>query len=171
MIVHSVSFVLISLWSWHSAQSGFGSEEETCIVLRARTSRPMSFSSPRVESFIINGDESDYPTTNIKSSSTSHPLPDDDSTFNNLLSIHVDQPIGSLSISPANRDVALGARKGLFIIDLSNPYDTPRFIPALSSASAVEVQWNPWVARTEWVASTYASIQSHRGRWSLNPRN
>jgi hypothetical protein len=79
---------------------------------------------------------------------------DDHSTFNNLLSIHVDQPIESLSISPANRDVALGARKGLFIIDLQNPYDTPRFIPAISKAKPVEVQWNPWVKRSEWVAST-----------------
>lgn len=60
-------------------------------------------------------------------------------TFNDMLSIHLNQPISSLSISnylprfssssaetiitgPANRDVALGARKGLYIVDLNNPF-------------------------------------------------
>ncbi len=37
------------------------------------------------------------------------------------------EPVGSMSISPANRDVVLAARKGLFIIDLEDPFAPPRF--------------------------------------------
>lgn len=79
---------------------------------------------------------------------------DDGDTFFELLSIHLDQPVGSMSISPAYRDVALGARKGLFIVDLQNPYDPPRFLPHNSSWEVADVQWNPFPCRSEWVVST-----------------
>ncbi|KAL8293651.1 hypothetical protein RQP46_000352 [Phenoliferia psychrophenolica] len=66
-------------------------------------------------------------------------------------------------MSPANRDVALGARKvrtehncprGLFIVDLQNPYDPPRFLPHHSAWEVADVQWNPFPQRSEWVVST-----------------
>ncbi|POY75900.1 hypothetical protein BMF94_0983 [Rhodotorula taiwanensis] len=77
---------------------------------------------------------------------------DSEDTFYQLMSVQIDQPIGSMSISPANRDVALGSRTGLFIVDLQNPYDPPRFLP---HASAWEVSdWNPFPSRSEWVCST-----------------
>lgn len=47
-----------------------------------------------------------------------------------------------------------GARKGLFIVDLQNPYDPPRFLPHNSAWEVADVQWNPFPARSEWVAST-----------------
>ncbi|KAK4704736.1 SEA/GATOR complex protein SEA3/WDR59, partial [Phenoliferia sp. Uapishka_3] len=59
-----------------------------------------------------------------------------------------------MSMSPANRDVALGARKGLFIVDLQNPYDPPRFLPHHSAWEVADVQWNPFPQRSEWVVST-----------------
>lgn len=77
-----------------------------------------------------------------------------DDTFRDMLSIQLDEPVGSMSISPANRDVALGARKGLYIVDLQNPYDPPRFLPHESAWEVADVQWNPFPARSEWVAST-----------------
>ncbi|BGP10732.1 hypothetical protein JCM10049v2_006624 [Rhodotorula toruloides] len=80
--------------------------------------------------------------------------PDHEDTFHQLMSIMIDEPIGSMSISPANRDVALGARKGLFIVDLQNPYDPPRFLPHNSSWEVADVQWNPFPHRSEWVVST-----------------
>jgi hypothetical protein len=46
-------------------------------------------------------------------------------TFYDKLTIKVDEPIMSLSMSPRNRDVCLGARKGLYIIDLDNCYEPP----------------------------------------------
>ncbi|SCV69342.1 BQ2448_2362 [Microbotryum intermedium] len=79
---------------------------------------------------------------------------DNDDTFYQMLSIHLDQPVGSMSISPSNRDVALGARKGLFIVDLQNPWDPPRFLPHYSPWEVADVQWNPFPARSEWVVST-----------------
>lgn len=81
-------------------------------------------------------------------------------TVYRLLSIHLDQPVGSMSISPAYRDVALGARKGLFIVDLQNPYDPPRFLPHNSSWEVADVQWNPFPCRSEWVVSTVRSPSS-----------
>ncbi|BGP19369.1 hypothetical protein JCM10213v2_007458 [Rhodosporidiobolus nylandii] len=65
---------------------------------------------------------------------------DSEDTFHQMLSVFVDEPIGSMS--PANRDVALGARKGLFIVDLQNPYDPPRFLPHNSSWEVADVQSN-----------------------------
>lgn len=54
----------------------------------------------------------------------------------------------------ANRDVVLGARKGLFIVDLENPYDPPRFLAHLTTWEVADIQWNPHPARAHWVAST-----------------
>lgn len=49
--------------------------------------------------------------------------------FHEGATIEVNQPVGSLSISPSNRDVCLASRKGLYIIDLANLNNAPRFIP------------------------------------------
>ncbi|UZJ56348.1 hypothetical protein CBS101457_005668 [Exobasidium rhododendri] len=75
-------------------------------------------------------------------------------TFNRAVEISLMEPVGSMSISPANRDVVLAARKGLFILDLENPYDQPRFLPHLTTWVPADVQWNPHPARASWVAST-----------------
>ncbi|KAG0206690.1 hypothetical protein BGX28_001889 [Mortierella sp. GBA30] len=70
------------------------------------------------------------------------------------LSIHVEQPVGSMSISPSSRDVVLAARKGLFIIDLENPYEPPRVLHHLTKWEVADVQWNPHFSRENWIAST-----------------
>ncbi|KAG9301687.1 hypothetical protein G9A89_016758 [Geosiphon pyriformis] len=77
-----------------------------------------------------------------------------DSSFYQQLFINVDQPVGSMSISPSSRDVVLAARKGLFIIDLENPYNPPRVLNHLTKWEVADVQWNPHQARDTWVAST-----------------
>lgn len=64
------------------------------------------------------------------------------------------EPVGSMSISPANRDVVLAARKGLFIIDLEDPFAPPRFLAHMTTWEAVDIQWSPHPARSNWVAST-----------------
>lgn len=76
------------------------------------------------------------------------------STFGKSASIFLNEPIGSMSLSPANRDVVLAARKGLYIVDLESPYAPPRFLVQLSSWEAADVQWSPHPARSHWVAST-----------------
>lgn len=68
--------------------------------------------------------------------------------------VQILEPIGSMSISPAQRDVVLGARKGLFIVDLDNPYDHPRVLHNLTTWEVADIQWNPHPSRANWVAST-----------------
>jgi len=49
--------------------------------------------------------------------------------FHEGSTITVSQPVGSLSISPSSRDICLASRKGLYILDLANLNNAPRFIP------------------------------------------
>lgn len=75
-------------------------------------------------------------------------------SFYQQLSIRIEQPVGSMSISPSSRDIVLAARKGLFIIDLENPYEPPRELHHLTKWEVADVQWNPHLAYDKWVAST-----------------
>ncbi|KAG0636327.1 hypothetical protein HOY80DRAFT_891559 [Tuber brumale] len=75
-------------------------------------------------------------------------------TFNLDMSIKVDAPVGSMSISPSSRDVVLASRQGLHIVDLDNPYDPPRFLQHLTAWSVADVQWSPHASHSHWVAST-----------------
>ncbi|KAI8596525.1 hypothetical protein EDD21DRAFT_388013 [Dissophora ornata] len=75
-------------------------------------------------------------------------------TMTRQLSIHVEQPVGSMSISPSCRDVVLAARKGLFIIDLEYPYEPPRVLHHLTKWEVADVQWNPHFSRENCIAST-----------------
>ncbi|KAI1310244.1 hypothetical protein EDD11_003860 [Mortierella claussenii] len=45
-------------------------------------------------------------------------------------------------------------RKGLFIIDLENPYEPPRVLHHLTKWEVADVQWNPHFSRENWIAST-----------------
>ncbi|KAL2269567.1 hypothetical protein VTJ83DRAFT_1751 [Remersonia thermophila] len=89
-------------------------------------------------------------------------------TFDNDVTIHVDGLVGSATISPSGRDVALASPEGLAIIDLDAPWSPPR---RLSSHGlpwlVVDVQWSPFAIRDYWVAST----ANHRCLvWNLNKR-
>jgi WD repeat-containing protein 59 len=93
----------------------------------------------------------------------------DSETFDADVSIHVDGLVGSATISPSGRDVALASPDGLAIIDLDSPYNPPR---RLSSHGmpwlVVDVQWSPFAARDYWVVST----ANHRALvWNLNMRD
>lgn len=92
----------------------------------------------------------------------------DSDSFDADGSIHVDGLVGSATISPSGRDVALASPDGLAIIDLDSPYNPPR---RLSSHGlpwlVVDVQWSPFARRDYWVAST----ANHRCLvWNLNLR-
>ncbi|KDQ10706.1 hypothetical protein BOTBODRAFT_639736 [Botryobasidium botryosum FD-172 SS1] len=75
-------------------------------------------------------------------------------TFTQNMKIHINEPIGNLTISPAGRDVCLAARKGLFIIDLDKPHETPRFLPQGGTWEVADVQWNPHPSNSHLVTST-----------------
>ncbi|KAF9975128.1 hypothetical protein BGZ73_001343 [Actinomortierella ambigua] len=87
-------------------------------------------------------------------------------TMSQQLSIHVEQPVGSMSISPSSRDVVLAGRRGLYIIDLENPYEPPRVLHHLTKWEVADVQWNPHYVRENWIAST----SNQKGLiWNLAP--
>lgn len=93
----------------------------------------------------------------------------DSESFDADWTIHVPGLVGSATISPSGRDVALASPEGLAIIDLDSPYSPPR---RLSSRGlpwlVVDVQWSPFAARDYWVAST----ANHRCLvWNLNFRD
>ncbi|KAK3991189.1 hypothetical protein QBC44DRAFT_323747 [Cladorrhinum sp. PSN332] len=93
----------------------------------------------------------------------------DSETFDVEGTIHVDGLVGSATISPSGRDVALASPEGLAIIDLDSPWSPPR---RLSSHGlpwlVVDVQWSPFAVRDYWVAST----ANHRCLvWNLNKRD
>ncbi|KAI0476164.1 hypothetical protein GGR56DRAFT_641460 [Xylariaceae sp. FL0804] len=92
----------------------------------------------------------------------------DSGTFDLDVTIHVDGLVGSATISPSGRDVALASPEGLAIIDLDSPFSPPRRLSSHGSPwLVVDVQWSPFAARDYWVAST----ANHRCLvWNLNLR-
>ncbi|KAL5118191.1 hypothetical protein ACEQ8H_003863 [Pleosporales sp. CAS-2024a] len=78
----------------------------------------------------------------------------DSETFATTVSIAVHDHIGSASISPSGRDVVLASPSGLRIIDLDHPYLLPLYIPNHFVWKVADVQWSPFAARAEWIAST-----------------
>ncbi|KAJ3482789.1 hypothetical protein NLG97_g7474 [Lecanicillium saksenae] len=82
--------------------------------------------------------------------------------------IHVDGLVGSATISPSGRDIALASPDGLAIIDLDSPYNPPRRLRSSGMPwLVVDVQWSPFAARDYWVVST----ANHRALvWNLNMR-
>ncbi|KAL4805834.1 hypothetical protein BDV18DRAFT_13720 [Aspergillus unguis] len=75
-------------------------------------------------------------------------------TYGEDSSFHVDQPVGSMSISPCGRDVVLASKEGLHVIDLDSPYSPPRYLPHHTPWEVADVQWSPFAARDYWVVST-----------------
>ncbi|WWC59175.1 uncharacterized protein I303_101724 [Kwoniella dejecticola CBS 10117] len=68
--------------------------------------------------------------------------------------ISVNQPVGSISISPNSRDVCLASRKGLYILDLVNLNNAPRFIPQGGTWQIADVQWSPHPPTANLILST-----------------
>ena len=68
--------------------------------------------------------------------------------------IAINQPVGSLSISPSSRDVCLASRKGLYILDLANLNNAPRFIPQGGTWQIADCQWSPHPATANLILST-----------------
>lgn len=80
--------------------------------------------------------------------------PYESTTFWNSLSLRVDGAIGAMSLSPNGRDAVLAGRRGLFIIDLDDPFTTPRWLHHITSWEVADVQWSPHLAKPSWCIST-----------------
>lgn len=82
-------------------------------------------------------------------------LPFESVTFGNSLSLRVDGAIGAMSLLPNGRDAVLAGRKGLFIIDLDDPFTTPRWLHHDTMWEVADVQWSPHhQAKPSWCIST-----------------
>ncbi|GMK56439.1 hypothetical protein CspeluHIS016_0302790 [Cutaneotrichosporon spelunceum] len=79
------------------------------------------------------------------------PAPD---PFHKGATISINQPVGSLSISPSSRDVCLASRKGLYILDLANLESAPRFVPQGGTWQIADVQWSPHAVTDNLILST-----------------
>ncbi|PHH65233.1 hypothetical protein CDD81_3092 [Ophiocordyceps australis] len=92
----------------------------------------------------------------------------DSESFESDGTIHVDGLVGSATISPSGRDIALASPEGLAIIDLDSPYNPPRRLRSHGLPWLVcDVQWSPFAVRDYWVVST----ANHRALvWNLNQR-
>lgn len=80
--------------------------------------------------------------------------PHESITFGNSLLLRVDGAIGAMSLSPNGRDAVLAGRRGLFIIDLDDPFTIPRWLHHITSWEVADVQWSPHHAKPSWCIST-----------------
>lgn len=81
--------------------------------------------------------------------------PYESSTFENSLLLRVDGAIGAMSLSPNGRDAVLAGRRGLFIIDLDDPFTPPRWLHHITSWEVADVQWSPHhFVKPSWCIST-----------------
>ncbi|QBM88513.1 WD40 repeat [Metschnikowia aff. pulcherrima] len=82
------------------------------------------------------------------------PSPYASPTFGSALSLRVDGAIGAMSLAPNGRDAVLAGRKGLFIIDLDDPFTAPRWLHHITSWEVADVQWLPHPSKPSWCVST-----------------
>lgn len=82
-------------------------------------------------------------------------MPLSQSTFGNSLSLRVDGAIGAMTLSPSGRDALLAGRRGLFVIDLDDPFTAPRWLHHITLWEVADVQWSPHHStKPLWVIST-----------------
>lgn len=75
-------------------------------------------------------------------------------SFLTPMAVRVDESAGAMSISPSGRDIVLASRNGLYVIDIDNTYNPPRWFHHLTSWEVADVQWSPHSSRSSWVVST-----------------
>lgn len=75
-------------------------------------------------------------------------------TFGKSLSLRVDGGFNAVSINPSGRDVVLASRRGLYVVDLDDPFSPPRWLHHRTSWEVADVQWSPHPAKPYWVVST-----------------
>lgn len=75
-------------------------------------------------------------------------------TFGKSLSLRVDGGFNALSMNPSGRDAVLASRKGLYVINLDDPFLPPRWLYDKTPWQVADVQWCPHPAKPSWVVST-----------------
>ncbi|KAJ3160265.1 hypothetical protein HK101_000934 [Irineochytrium annulatum] len=75
-------------------------------------------------------------------------------TISTPFTVPLDKLVTSMSISSDGQNVVLAAKRGLFIVDLENPFEPPRLIQYMTKWEVTDVIWNPHPSRSNWIAST-----------------
>lgn len=71
------------------------------------------------------------------------------------LVIEFDAPgITALSVSPDKDTAALASREGLFLFSLDRPREPPAWVRNPGDFGMMDTQWNPHMARKDWIAGT-----------------
>lgn len=68
----------------------------------------------------------------------------------------------NLVLMSAHQEVVLGSNMGLFVLQLEHLYTPPRFFAHSTPWEVADIQWNPHMARSAWVAST---VCMRTGQW------
>ncbi|KAI9663241.1 MAG: hypothetical protein M1821_008289 [Bathelium mastoideum] len=88
-------------------------------------------------------------------------------TFEREVMVKINEPVGSATISPCGRDIALASNEGLHIVDLDNIYSPPRLVKHFTTGDVADVQWSPFASRDSWLIST---TNQKALVWNLNMR-
>lgn len=75
-------------------------------------------------------------------------------TFDKSLALRIDGGINAVSIAPSGRDVVLASKHGIYIVDLDDPYELPRFLEHQTPWQVADVQYSPHLETASWVIST-----------------
>lgn len=62
--------------------------------------------------------------------------------------------VAAISVGPDRDSVALANKEGLFLFSLDQPRKPPVFVKNPGEWSMADIQWNPHLARREWIAAT-----------------
>lgn len=79
-------------------------------------------------------------------------------TFSRDVSFQVGEDVAAVSLSPSGRDAVLAGLEGINIVDLDDPYATPRSLPYRVTGIVTEVQWSPWAQEPGRIVSTANNV-------------
>ncbi|XBW36342.1 hypothetical protein QEN19_001922 [Hanseniaspora menglaensis] len=75
-------------------------------------------------------------------------------TFEKSLALRVDGGINAVTIAPSGRDVVMASKHGIYVVDLDDPYQPPRFLEHQTPWQVADVQYSPHLQTSTWVIST-----------------
>ncbi|KAJ3073958.1 hypothetical protein HDU98_000260 [Podochytrium sp. JEL0797] len=68
--------------------------------------------------------------------------------------IPLQELVTSLSINPNGHHAVLAAKRGLFLLDLTDPFRSPIAFKHATKWEVLDVSWNPHKEHSNWIAST-----------------
>ncbi|KAJ3354603.1 hypothetical protein HDU83_005054 [Entophlyctis luteolus] len=79
---------------------------------------------------------------------------DKDPSKSGVVVVPLRELVTSLSINPNGAHAVLAAKRGLFLLDLREPFRAPTAFKHTTKWEVIDVTWNPHSERSYWIAST-----------------